>query len=139
MKAKIALFLATALAVGFLAGGGLSPRHGVADDSMKPQPWTPEQQAAVNNLRTFSDGFAAVAESVVPSVVTITSEKVIRPAQSPLQPFANDPFFRRFFGNPQEPQSFTQRGLGSGGIVDPSGYIPPSSSGTPTTSASASG
>jgi serine protease Do len=115
----------TALAVGFLAGGGLSPRHGVADDSMNPVPWTPEQKAAVANLQAFSEGFAAVAQTVVPSVVTITSEKVIHPAQSPLQPFANDPFFRRFFGNPQQqqPRSFTQRGLGSGVIVDPDGYI----------------
>jgi serine protease Do len=92
---------------------------------MTPAPWTPEQKAAVDNLHAFSDGFAAVAQSVIPSVVTITSERVVHPAQSPLEPFANDPFFRRFFGNPQQqaPRSFTQRGLGSGVIVDPDGYI----------------
>jgi serine protease Do len=122
MKVKIGTFLATAVAVGFLAGGALTPGHGGAD-SPKPAPWTPEQKAAVESLQSFSQGFAAVAEAVIPSVVTITSEKVVRPTRSPMEPFANDPLFRRFFGNRQEPRPFTQHGLGSGVIVDPEGYI----------------
>src|SRR5206468_7241775 len=40
-------------------------------------------------------------------------------------PFADDPFFRGLFGNrgQQPPQESLQRGLGSGVIVNPDGYI----------------
>jgi serine protease Do len=44
---------------------------------------------------------------------------------NPMLPFENDPFFRRFFGNPKIPKKFKQetKGLGSGMIIDDQGHI----------------
>mgnify|MGYP003289653039 CR=1 FL=1 len=51
------------------------------------------------------------------------SRRVRQPQQFP---FIDDPFFRRFFGNPRQsqPPAEQQRlGLGSGVVIDPNGYI----------------
>jgi serine protease Do len=54
--------------------------------------------------------------------VSITSSRVVKSQQNPI---FNDPFFRQFFGGqfPQQPQQQRERGLGSGVIVSPDGYI----------------
>ncbi len=89
--------------------------------------------------------FAPVVKRVAPSVVTIYSSKVVRQdLQS--NPFFNDPFFRRFFGGPDEDEEpgagpgtgprggrrmqpaprqreQTQQSLGSGVIITADGYI----------------
>ena len=65
--------------------------------------------------------FAPIVREVAPSVVNVYATTV---TQQSVSPFANDPFFQRFFGGdlfstrPRESQS-----LGSGVIVDPSGVI----------------
>jgi serine protease Do len=69
--------------------------------------------------------FTNVAERVMPAIVTITSSRTVRNASTPM-PFSNDPFMRRFFGNPfqdGEPRDEEVRGLGSGVIVSRDGYI----------------
>jgi serine protease Do len=88
--------------------------------------------------------FAPVVKKVAPSVVTIYSTKTVRQHLS-MSPFFNDPFFRRFFGGPDEgdeeaaPPGPRNRGnrraapsqqreqkeqsLGSGVIVSADGYI----------------
>jgi Do/DeqQ family serine protease len=71
--------------------------------------------------------YADVVGRVTPAVVTIRAEKVARTPQQ--FPFADDPFFREFFGQgrgrqpQQEPQERLQRGAGSGVIVSADGYI----------------
>ena len=69
--------------------------------------------------------FTNVADRIMPSIVVITSRKTVRPASGEAMPWGNDPFLRRFFGNPfggdQEDQEV--RGLGSGVIVSNDGYI----------------
>jgi Do/DeqQ family serine protease len=64
--------------------------------------------------------YAPIVKRVVPSVVTVSAAKTVE-NQNPLMA---DPFFRRFFG-PQfgGPREQTQRSLGSGVIVDPSGLV----------------
>jgi len=57
---------------------------------------------------------APVLEQVTPSVVNIYTETRVQ-VQSP---FANDPFFRRFFDMPNVPRERVSRSLGSGVIVD---------------------
>ena len=93
----------------------------LGQDATAKQPsreFTPAERQAVDQLRGMSAGFEAVAKAVIPSVVTITSERMVRPAEQ--SPF-NDPMFRRFFGDPQQQQR--QRGLGSGVIVSADGSI----------------
>ena len=65
-----------------------------------------------------------VAERAVGSVTNISSTQIVRTSNSP---FANDPFFRYFFGDRQD-DAFGYRdqraqSLGSGVIVSADGYI----------------
>ncbi len=65
-----------------------------------------------------------VANQAIPAVVYIEVTES-RMVQNPLLPFENDPFFKRFFGTPNMPRKFKRemKGLGSGIIIDPRGYI----------------
>jgi serine protease Do len=112
MLAALALVMAT--------GVSLAPRLWSAD----PAPvMTPEAREALDDLKNISDGFAAIAEAIIPSVVTVTSERVMQPADNP-NPFFSDPFFRRFFGDmPQNRAPQRAHGLGSGVIVSSDGKI----------------
>jgi len=72
--------------------------------------------------------FAPVVEKDLPAVVNISSSKVVRNNAGDMQPFMMDPFFRQFFGDnfgrqPRTPSKQYERGLGSGVIVRPDGYI----------------
>ena len=68
--------------------------------------------------------FAPIIKKVAPSVVNIYSTTIVRDRANP---FLDDPFFRRFFGDESrsERQSRTHReqGLGSGVIISSDGYI----------------
>jgi len=122
MRRRFWLGVTAGLSAALLICGLLVLGHG--HDATAKQPardFTPAQKEAVDQLRTMSAGFEAVAEAVVPSVVTITSERVIQPTQAPQSPF-NDPLFRRFFDMPQQGPT-RQHGLGSGVIVGEDGTI----------------
>jgi Do/DeqQ family serine protease len=71
------------------------------------------------------NSYADVVERVAPAVVTIRSERIVRAPQQ--HPFFDDPSFRDFFGRraPQqrEQPEMRQRGLGSGVVISPDGYI----------------
>jgi len=69
-----------------------------------------------------------VIEKASPAVVNIQSTRVINASeQQGDSPFLSDPFFRQFFGGngrqQQRPRSERERGLGSGVIINSSGYI----------------
>jgi len=74
-------------------------------------------------------GFAPIVKKVLPTVVNISSTKVIKTSGSDMQgQMPDDDFFRQFFGGnmrgtPQMPREQRERGLGSGVIVSPEGYI----------------
>lgn len=57
---------------------------------------------------------APMLETVTPAVVNIHSKTVVRVRS----PFADDPFFRQFFGLPDVPQERIRQSLGSGVIID---------------------
>jgi serine protease Do len=86
--------------------------------------------------RTIHNSFAPVVEKVAPSVVTISINKNVALGRGGPRnnPFLDDPFFRKFFGVPDDdkgdgdkarPQRKRpmQVGLGSGVIVSADGYI----------------
>lgn len=73
--------------------------------------------------------FVSIAKRAKASVVNVSSvKKTKQDGQSFQNPFFDDPFFRRFFGEEFErrmpaPREFQQQGLGSGVIVTSDGYI----------------
>ena len=63
---------------------------------------------------------APMIERVTPAVVNISSKTHTRVRD----PLLDDPFFRRFFGVPNQPQERVEQSLGSGVIVDAAkGYV----------------
>jgi Do/DeqQ family serine protease len=81
--------------------------------------------AAPEDLKKISNTFAAIADSVLPSVVSINTTKII-PGRSFRSPFSDDPLFRRFFG--EGPEIFREpdrevHSLGTGFIIRANGYI----------------
>ena len=62
-------------------------------------------------------GYRAAAQRAAPAVVSIVASKL-----NPRNPHADDPWFRFFFGD-RGAQDQPQRGLGSGVIVSPEGYL----------------
>jgi Do/DeqQ family serine protease len=97
--AAVALSILAALAAGV---GAAQERH---------VPGSPAEMMA---------SFAPVVQRVAPIVVNVYAAKVV----ANRNPFADDPFFRRFFDLPgQMPREQVQRSLGSGVIVDPSGLV----------------
>jgi Do/DeqQ family serine protease len=102
--------------------------HGFAADSpvsaaQATTQTTPTISRAVAGGR---DSYADVVKVVAPSVVTIRTEGKAR--VSPTGFGNDDDLFRRFFGDqpgrsPRVPRAFRQRGLGSGVVVTPDGYI----------------
>jgi serine protease Do len=77
-------------------------------------------------LPSAPGSFAALAKSASPSVVNISTVKVVKGGGQPMMPFGpNDPFkdfFERFFQD-RMPRDFKQRSLGTGFIIDREGYI----------------
>jgi serine protease Do len=79
------------------------------------------------------NSFAPIVKKVLPEVVNISSTKVVQSRGSSRQmpQMQMDPFSRQFFGDnfgdqfniPQMPREGRERGLGSGVIVSPEGYI----------------
>src|SRR5947207_7944711 len=78
----------------------------------------------------LTSSFAPVTKRVAPTVVNVFTTKTVRNQMPGFTPFFDDPFFRRFFGQPfgdnggrRAPQTFKERSLGSGVIVTKDGYI----------------
>jgi serine protease Do len=71
--------------------------------------------------------FSPVVKAVLPTVVNISSSKVVRTPNQMSGPMM-DPFFQQFFGDGSDgrfniPRERRERSLGSGVIVSPEGYI----------------
>ena len=70
--------------------------------------------------------FAPIVDRDLPAVVNISSSRVVKNNGNQMAPFLMDPFFRQFFGDGrqfQQPNKQWERGLGSGVIVRPDGYL----------------
>ena len=83
------------------------------------------ESKALDVATSLSNAFAQVADQSLPSVVTITSERVVTMGGSMggASPFSD--FFEHFMPSPhgQQPREYRQRALGSGVIVRGNGII----------------
>jgi len=125
----LAAFVAGALAVVLLVGyyprlgraltGAVTAADGSAAGA-NSQPAVMQTPAAAAAEAFGPETIADIVAKAGPAVVKVTST-----VQSQIaNPFANDPFFRQFFGNQfSGPQTEQQQMLGSGFIVRPDGYI----------------
>lgn len=127
------------------------------ESAPKPEPPKPATPAPMPQIKVDNSplpagtlSFAPVVEKVAPSVVTISTSKMVRGSSGPMgnNPLFNDPMFRRFFGIPEQDDDSAQEppagpnpgrkpnsnnnnnsnrrqalGLGSGVIVSSEGHI----------------
>ncbi len=107
----LTFFVLAILSAGVLIGRNLRPADNplVATDAHAQEP--------LGRLRDTAD----VAEMVTPSVVNVFTTRTVNVHS----PFEDDPFFRRFFGVPENggPQQQESKSLGSGVVVSSDGYI----------------
>jgi serine protease Do len=92
--------------------------------------WLPTASGSgIEKRISFDNGFEPVVKRVLPSVVNISSSKIIRsPDKGPQSPLFSDPFFQQFFGSDfsqmfRAPQERREHSLGSGVIVSADGHI----------------
>ncbi len=120
VKRKIFVGIAVLL-VGFLLGGITFHTIGkfTSQERSAPSHVTPTvPRQIIETSKAFSD----IVRSVSPSVVNISTTKVVRKETGP---FFDDPFFDFFapFHDFGAPRKWKERSLGSGVIVSPDGYI----------------
>lgn len=119
------------LLCGFAVGLVLTGRMRMADESTAQVPPSatagtqPPALSPAGQLAIASAGlpdFTKVAAATVPAVANISSLQVVRRSTGP---FANDPFFRYFFGDDEMfgSQRGVESSLGSGVIVSSDGYV----------------
>jgi serine protease Do len=74
-------------------------------------------------LSSIGQATAEIAESVRPAVVNISTMRTVK-MHGGMNPFFDDPFFRKFFGDQfRTPRERKTANLGSGVIVDSKGFI----------------
>ena len=119
MKNKIVIGISVLL-IGFLLGGVsfylLGKITGQQNGYIPLSPHVPRQ------IAESSKAFSEIASSLSPSVVNISTTKVMK---RELAPFLDDPFSEFFspFRDFKMPKKWKEQSLGSGVIVSPDGYI----------------
>src|SRR5437867_12969521 len=114
----------TALGIALMVGGLTSP---IVHSSTEEPSYTVASETRMPVV--FEQGFSPVVKSSAPSVVNISSSRIVRsPEAGPEAPFLNDPFLRKFLGPDfmrqfRVPRERREHSLGSGVIVNSSGYV----------------
>lgn len=114
------------LTLGFALGAaGLSLAHSTEKATSNP-PAT--LKLADVNEGPSKSSYAPLIKEVLPSVVNISSSKVVHNRMDSAEEMPMDPFFRQFFGQDGDghfsiPKDRREKALGSGVIVSPEGYI----------------
>ncbi|MDP3842458.1 MAG: Do family serine endopeptidase [Oxalobacteraceae bacterium] len=93
--------------------GRLAGSQSVRIASVSIQEAAPSQLPAPNSYRD-------AAKRAMPSVVNIFTTKEARQLKNP---YLDDPFFKKFFGDGYGEQEEKQSSLGSGVVISPQGYI----------------
>ena len=123
-KKRFYISAAFILVIGVFVGLVLSSHFGV----ISPLPAKSQiSSKSVEILTQLSDAQSEVAAVATPSVVNISTTRVIRSREEAPFDLFDDPFFRRFFGDqfphPNMPKEHKEQSLGSGVIVSDDGYI----------------
>lgn len=117
--------------IALLLLGFVDCSQGESPGVSSPPPVISAAPAKTAGIALANETFIAVAKQANASVVTIASTRKVAVPQQPFpgpSPFSDDPFFRRFFGEPFErrfpaPRERQEQGIGSGVIVSADGYI----------------
>src|SRR5438270_12173040 len=105
-------------------GGGLIAALAVATHTSTPVSVVARADTNTQRVSQLSTSFADIIEKASPAVVKISSTRIIKASeQQQNNPFLSDPFFRQFFGPQGRPHDERERGLGSGVLVAPNGYV----------------
>lgn len=125
---KILVLTAVTLLAGVILGLGIASNFnwtnsGIARETPLLLEKTAKPVPAVTSpvdIQSTGKAFVEVTQKVMPTVVSVTSTKVIR-GRSPFSEFFHEDWFGRQFRGRQREQR--QEGLGSGVIISPDGYI----------------
>jgi len=118
------------LALGFALGAaGLGLAHTTEKSPSANPPAT--LKLADPGEGPSKSSYAPLVKEVLPSVVNVSSSKVVHNRMSSEEEMPMDPFFRQFFGQEGNdgngrfhmPRDAREKALGSGVIVSPEGYI----------------
>jgi Do/DeqQ family serine protease len=129
--AAIVLLVLPSATGGFTSGRlTAAPERAAARESSgsrgAPGPAATAGAPAASPVLAAGDGYSAIAKSVMPAVVNISSVHVIQTYER-YSPFGADPFFQQFFGGGMYdyvvPRERREMSLGSGVIVDDHGTI----------------
>ncbi len=113
---KTVLIVIIALLFGYLIGGGL--------DRFNPEERTPPYTYVFQTPSGVKEGaaFSDIARVITPTVVNISTSKIIQRKVSPFSQFFDNPFGDIF--EPFEiPRKWKEQSLGSGVIISDDGYI----------------
>lgn len=119
--------LHTLLLVTMLTASGCR-RTGHHSDASALAVATPNVEVSGPNDGTvsFQNGFGPVVDRVAPTVVNVSSTRIVHPPSPEELPFFSDPLFREFFGGgraPKPPHELRQQSLGSGVLISKDGYV----------------
>ena len=104
-------------ALGILAATAL---HGAATAQRADEP-APRAREVPPSREVAQYSFSPIVRRAAPAVVNVYVQRRVQTFSSP---FANDPFFRQFFGDAfGQPSERIQSSLGSGVIVSPDGIV----------------
>ncbi|MPY86706.1 MAG: trypsin-like serine protease [Luteitalea sp.] len=112
---KRASLIVVLIVASFFAGMVIAGRMRTSDSVDAEPAATRPPAVQVRAPSSTLPSFTAVAARAVPAVANISSQQVQR------SPFADDPFFRHFFGG--DPLGYRSQSIGSGVIVSADGFI----------------
>ncbi|HET7318248.1 MAG TPA: trypsin-like peptidase domain-containing protein, partial [Nitrospirota bacterium] len=123
-KKKLYVSAAVILVLGVFVGLILSSHVGI----MSTLPAKSQiSSKTIDILTQLSEAQSEVAAVATPSVVNISTTRVIKSREEAPFDLFDDPFFKRFFGDqfphPNIPKEHKEQSLGSGVIVSDDGYI----------------